>query len=411
MSRATSKVTKVAVRGPLAPFTAAYTSRLQEFGYMPLSIVNELRQVAHLSRWMQDVGLGSSDVTMQRFEQFLEPRRAAMGHRGCSLQGLVPLMEVLVERGVVPECAASPPRPVHGLSSTREETLAKFHAYLLGERGLAACTAAAYVDRGRRFLAGCAVDGELADLTAVDVTDAVQGEAARVSIGSTQYFVAGVRSFLRFCFLEGLVRTDLSAAALAVTGRRHSFLPKAVSGADAMAILRSCDRRRSQDRRDYAVLLILLRLGLRASEVAALTLGDIDWRAGHIVVHGKGCRQDRLPLPVDVGQALAAYLQRGRPRTTRRELFLRTPAPVGPLGRGGVSSIVRRACRRAGITPVGAHRLRHTMACAMVTAGVPLPEIGLVLRHTDLTSTAIYARVDLDALRSIAQPWPGGERQ
>lgn len=404
MARPTSNVTRVEVEGPLAPFAATYRSRLQESGYAALTIVNELRQVAHLSRWMQSAGLAAADLTAEHIEQFLAPRRAAKGHRACSFQGLVPLLGVLIELGVSSEGAACPPS-----SSAREATLAEFHAYLLAERGLAACTAGAYLDRARRFLDGWGVDGGLGGLTAGDVTRAVQREAARVSVGSTQYFVAGLRAFLRFCFLEGLVGTDLSPAALAVTGRRRSSLPKGIGGADAMALLRSCDRRRSDGRRDHAVLLILLRLGLRAGEVAGLALDDIDWRAGEMVVRGKGRREDRLPLPVDVGEAVAGYLQRGRPRTMRRELFLRALAPIGPLGRGGVSSLVRRACRRAGIAPVGAHRLRHTMACTLVAAGVPLPEIGAVLRHRGITSTAIYARVDLEALRSLAQPWPGGE--
>ena len=152
------------------------------------------------------------------------------------------------------------------------------------------------------------------------------------------------------------------------------------------------------------------RLGLRAGEVAGLRLEDLDWWAGEIVVHGKGRREDRLPLPDDVGAAITAYLQRGRPMTSRREVFLRAIAPIAALGRGGVSSIVRRACTRAGLARVGAHRLRHTMACEMVKAGVPLPEISQVLRHRSLVSTAIYARVDLDQLRALAQPWPSPPR-
>jgi len=233
-------------------------------------------------------------------------------------------------------------------------------------------------------------------------------ESTAGSVGSAQFFVVALRAFLRFCFLEGLVAGDLSAAGLTVTGRRRPGLPKGISQADAAALLESCDRRRSDGRRDYAVLIILLRLGLRAGEVAALTLADLDWRAAEMVVHGKGRREDRLPLPGDVGTAIVAYLQQGRPETGRREVFLRARAPIGALGRGGVSSIVRRACARAGVAPVGAHRLRHTLACEMVRAGVALPEISQVLRHRSATSTAIYARVDLDQLRVLAQPWPTG---
>ena len=164
-------------------------------------------------------------------------------------------------------------------------------------------------------------------------------------------------------------------------------------------------------RRDYALIITLLRLGLRRSEVARLRLDDIDWRAAEVVVRGKGAREDRLPLPVDVGEAIAAYLRRGRRATDRRELFLRARAPYEPIASATVASTVRRACRRAGIAEVGAHRLRHTTACEMISAGVPLVEIAQVLRHHSLQTTAVYARVDLDRLRRLAAPWPGGAQR
>jgi integrase/recombinase XerD len=191
-----------------------------------------------------------------------------------------------------------------------------------------------------------------------------------------------------------------------VTGRRRSSLPRGISKTDATALLGGCDRRRALGRRDYAVIIVLLRLGLRAGEVAALRLDDIDWRAGELVVRGKGGREDRLPLPADVGEAIACYLRRGRPASDRRELFLRARAPYEPIASGTVRSTVRRACRRAGIAEIGAHRLRHTTACEMVHAQVALQQIGQVLRHRSLQSTAIYARVDVDQLRLLAQPWP-----
>jgi integrase/recombinase XerD len=402
MGRPRSKVTKVCVVGPLAPYVAAVRSRLAEHGYTPLTSVNELRQVAHLSRWMAAGQLTVAELTPERLDQFLAVR-AAGGHGACSRQGLTPLLEVLGGAGMLGEERPRAP------GSASDRLLAWFHRYLLQERGLAAGTAEAYLGRAHGFLEGCGGAGELACLTAADVTRAVERECARVSAGSVQYFVAALRSFLRFCFAEGLTPSDLSAAALAVTGRRSSSLPRGISHADAMALLASCNRRRSDGRRDYAVLLTLLRLGLRAGEVAGLRLEDIDWRAGEIVVRGKGRREDRLPLPADAGEAIAGYLQRGRPAAAGREVFTRAVAPAGPLGRGGVSSIVRRACRRAGIAVVGAHRLRHTLACEMVAAQVPLPEIGQVLRHRGLTSTAAYARVDVEALRELALPWPGGE--
>jgi len=284
-----------------------------------------------------------------------------------------------------------------------------FRGHLLNERGLAQNTATAYVLRAGRFLTWAAADGNVMGLTAGDVTRAVLRESQNVSVGSAQFFVVALRSFLRFCFVEGLLPTDLSAAALAITGRRRSSVPRGISPKDARALLSACDRRQAATRRDYAVILILLRLGLRAGEVANLTLDDIDWRAAEIVVHGKGRRDERLPLPIDVGEAIVGYLQRGRPTTTSRTVFVRRIAPIGPLSRGGVSFIVRRASIRAGPAPLGAHRLRHTLACQMVGAGVPLPEISQVLRHRSLESTANYARVDIEALRGLAQPWPGGE--
>ena len=160
-------------------------------------------------------------------------------------------------------------------------------------------------------------------------------------------------------------------------------------------------------RRDYAIILSLLRLGLRRGELAAVTLDDLDWRAGEVVIHGKGGRTDRLPLPADVGASIAGYLSRGRPPSRQRELFLRARAPFTSIDAATVSSTVRRACRRAGIASIGAHRLRHTMACQMVEAGVPLVQIGQVLRHQSLQSTGIYARVDVERLRELALPWPG----
>jgi integrase len=171
--------------------------------------------------------------------------------------------------------------------------------------------------------------------------------------------------------------------------------------------LNSCDRRSALGRRDYAIVILLARLGLRRAEVAALRLDDIDWRAGELVVRGKRSRSDRLPLPPDVGRAIAAYLQRGRPLSPRREVFLTGRAPLGPVAAGTVASTVRRACRRAGIPEVGSHRLRHTAACDMVSAGVPLVQVAQVLRHHSLQTTALYARVDLGRLRLLAAPWPG----
>jgi site-specific recombinase XerD len=301
--------------------------------------------------------------------------------------------------------AAEEPAPA---GSPREVLLASFERYLLAECGLASGTVVGYLARVRRFLDGLPSSGELAGLTAAEVTQAVLRESRAVSVSAAQNFVCALRSFLRFCFIEGLLEADLSQAALPVTGRRRSSLPKGIGRADAEALLGACDRRQALGRRDYALIILLLRLGLRRGEVARLRLEDIDWRAGELVVRGKGAREDRLPLAADVGEAIVSYLRRGRHASDRRELFLQARAPYEPIASGTVASTVRRACRRAGISEVGSHRLRHTTACEMVSAGVPLQRIGQVLRHRSLQSTAIYARVDLDRLRLLAQPWPQG---
>jgi integrase/recombinase XerD len=402
MGRPTSKVDKVVVAGPLAPFAEGFKARLEELGYTPLSAVNSLRLVVHLSRWLGARGMTAADLSSWRVEQYFQERHTAGYRSSRSPRSLVVLLELLRSQGVLVAEEPAPP------CSAVEALLASFRGYLLTERALATSTARAYVLRARRFLAR-RPGVDLAGLTAADVSAAVLVEAGRGAIGSTQFFVVALRAFLRFSFIQGLIPDDLSAAALSITGRRRPGLPQGISRADAVALLGACDRRTGVGWRDYAVLLLLLRLGLRSSEVAMLCLEDMDWRAGELVVHGKGQRSDRLPLPADVGEAIAAYLRRGRPRTAQRQVFLRAVAPIGPLSRRGVSLIVHRACVRAGLTPVGAHRLRHTLACEMVRAGVPLPEIAQVLRHHSLVSTAIYARVDVDQLRTLAQPWPSAE--
>jgi len=392
--------------GPLAPFVDAYAAELRRRGYTPLSTVNELRQVGRLSRWLEARGGGAGDLTGGQIEEFLAWQRRVGRHRGqWSRPGLICLQEVLRGLGVP---ALEQPEPA---GSPTDRLLASFERYLLLERGLAAGTVGGYLTHARRFLDGLG-SAELDGLTAADVTGAVLGKAGSgVSVSAAQYFVSALRAFLRFCFLEGLVEADLSQAALTVGGRRSSPLPRGISRADARALLDACDRRTALGRRDYALIVLLLRLGLRRGEVAALRLDDIDWRAGELVVRGKGSRCDRLPLPSDVGQALASYLRRGRPPSDRRELFLRARPPFEPIAAGTVASTVRRACRRAGIAEIGSHRLRHTAACEMVGARVPLERIGQMLRHQSLQSTAIYARVDLDGLRRLARPWPEGGAQ
>src|SRR5208283_1374049 len=215
------------------------------------------------------------------------------------------------------------------------------------------------------------------------------------------------RSLLRWLQMEGLTQPGLDKAVLSAAGWCPN-LPRAIDTGQVARLLRSCDRRRALGRRDHAILVLLARLGLRGGEVVRLELEDLDWRRGEILVRGKGGREDRLPLPADVGTALAAYLQRGRPQSASRRVFLRHHAPfVGLADTGAVRGVLERACERAGIAYVSPHRLRHTAATEMLRAGAPLSEIAQVLRHRSPTTTSFYAKVDLARLGELARHWPG----
>lgn len=295
-----------------------------------------------------------------------------------------------------------------------EEVAAGYRRYLLVERGLSVATVDCYEPRARRFLAqGCDGSGglRLSELTAADVSGFLAQECPLVGAASAQLLAAVVRSLLRYLYWAGLIAAPLEWAVPAVAALKGRSLPQALEPATITALLGTCDRRRTVGRRDYAILLLLSRLGLRASEVARLKLDDVSWdvswRAGELVVRGKGGRVDSLPLPVDVGEALARYLQR-RPSGSDgcRALFLKVIDPVGPMSRYAVGAVVREACRRAGIPRMGCHRLRHTAATGMLRSGATLEEIGQVLRHRERRTTAIYARVDRDTLRALAMPWP-----
>jgi integrase len=392
------------MRGPLAPFAGEFRSELLARGYTPLTAVIQLRQAGRLSIWLDEHGLSAADMDEERISGFLDFQRAAGRHRSqWSRPGLLCLLDVLRQTGAVSGARPSGPVSEHDL------LLESFGLHLDAERGLASGTIQGYAGHARRFLEEFAPAGGLAAVTAADVTAAVLAESGRVSVSTMQYFISGLRAFLRFCFAEGLVPADLSPAVLSMTGRRRTTLPLGIGQADAAALLNSCDRCSATGCRDYAIIITLLLLGLRGGEVAALALDDIDWRAGEILVRGKGGRTDRMPLPADAGEAIAAYLRDGRPRSGCRAVFLGARAPFSPATTRIVSSTVRRACRRAGIPEIGSHRLRHTTACEMVFAGVPLVEAAQVLRHRSLQTTSLYARADAGRLRELALPWPGQE--
>ena len=396
---------RVNVIGPLVPYVAGFRAELETQGYRPNALTDQPRVMAHVSRWLAGQGLGEGDLTPTRIEEFLAARRAAGYVLWRSPKGVAPLLTYLRGRGVVP----LPERVASGTPA--ESFLEHYRMYLAQERGLAAGTVASNLHVARLFLATRPqVPGlRLEQLTASEVIEFVVTECRNRSTGSARYVVAGLRALLRYCYLEGRTARPLADVVPSVAGWRLAALPRAVDRADVAALLKSCDRRSTFGRRDFAVLILLVRLGLRAGEAAGLLLDDIDWRRGEIVVRGKGSKHGRLPLPADVGEAIAGWLRRGRPRCAAREVFTRVRAPHQALSSAGVSAIVVAACTRAGVAHVRAHRLRHTAAPEMLRAGAGLAEIGQVLRHASVLTTAIYAKVDRYSLRALAKPWPGGD--
>jgi integrase/recombinase XerD len=390
------------VRGPLAPYAGGFRLELERLGYTPLTAATHVRLMAHLSRWLEREGAEVSGLTPAVIDAYFTERRAA-GYAGqVTGRALLPLAGYLQRLGVVP-----PPAQTVA-ASAGERLLARYREYLLVERGLTETTADLNVRMVRPFLAGWATaEGGL------DLGHVAAGEVAAFVVAqsrqrpkSVKRMVTALRSLLGFLHVEGLIGQPLAVPSPA--GWTQAGLPRALDGDQVAALLASCDPRTRTGRRDLASLALLTRLGLRAGEVVALRLDDIDWRRGEITVRGKGNRQDRLPLPADVGQRIVAYLQDGRPGTAQgRTVFVRAQAPYRPLASNAVTTVVACAGRRAGLGVIGAHRLRHSAATAMLRSGGSLTEIGQTLRHARPLTTAIYAKVDIEALRQLARPWPG----
>lgn len=389
--------------GRLGPFVEGYRIRLLELGYTPGTVRGMLKVLGQLGRWMDDEEVEPGQLNLAAVEAFLAARRDSGDRWVASLGGLRQLVSYLREvRVMTPE---SKPRELTPL----ERLVADYREWLLAERGLAPATVHRYERLARRFLGervGAEDKLDAEGLTGAQVSAFLLRECARVSLGAAKGRVAELRSLLRFLHLRGLTELALADAVPPVAGWRETGIPQAISREDVTRLLGSCDRSQLDGVRDFAILTLLAQLGLRSVEVARLELDDVSWRAGEILVRGKARRQDWLPLPADVGDALADYLALREPHTVRR-LFLTLRAPTRPIPAYLVGEVVRRACRRAGVTPVGAHRLRHALASELLREGASLIDISQVLRHRDLATTAIYAKVDLGRLRQVAQPWPG----
>jgi site-specific recombinase XerD len=318
---------------------------------------------------------------------------------------MMPLLSYLREVGLTP---AKPP-----VVTPLGVLLGEYRRWMVQERSLAHSTMIRYENTARRFLSEQAFhDGvfEPAVLTGADVNAFLLRECGRVSAGSAKGRVAELRSILRFLYLQSITPLRLGTAVPPVGGWRLAALPPTMAPGVIQLLLDRCDRSTAVGVRDFAIIMLAARLGLRSIEVARLLLDDIDWRAGELVIRGKAGRQDRLPLPAEVGDALVAYLSNGRNPEGARHLFLTCKAPRGPIHADLVGDVVERACKRAGVPHVGPHRLRHALAGELLARGVGLASISQVLRHQDLATTALYAKVDMVALRRVAQPWPGTAR-
>ena len=393
----------VEVGGCLAAHVSGYRRALVELGYSERASRTHMELVAHLGCWLTKEGFALGDLTDERLVEFLAARRRT-GDRGLvTAFGVAPLLGYLRGLGVVPPC--SPPL----LGGPGAAGLERYRSYLVSERGVAPQGVVRYMKAAELFVRSVAVgdDVDWAVVSAGDVSRFVVKECSGRGGSSARNLVAALRSLLRFAHADGWTPFGLVKAVPSVAGWQARSLPRWVGRDDVKRLLDSCDRDRDGGRRDYAVLLMLVRLGLRAGEVARMRLEDIDWRAGEVVVHGKDRRDERMPLPSDVGRALADYLGAGRPATTSRSVFLRLLAPRQGLTPTGVTCVVYQACDRAGLSRIGAHRLRHTAGTDMLRAGASLAEVGQALRHREPSTTAIYAKVDHTRLHELARFWPG----
>ncbi|MGP8205692.1 MAG: tyrosine-type recombinase/integrase [Acidimicrobiales bacterium] len=389
--------------GPLAPFAGGIEEMLLAEGYLEVPARVLMRLVGELSRWLQRRRLGASDLSEEVMERFFE----AGGGRCCqrrSRRSLELVAAHLSSLGVIAPAGVVPP----GRTQVEAELLGAFGVWCLGQRGLTRTTTDQYVKRAATFLELWRPDGDVtvADLDGRGVLATVRAAADVMPAPSLRCTVTALRSFLRFLYVTGRAPTPLPTAVPPLKSWPRTALPSPVPAHEARKLVSACDTTTGRGRRDAAVLLVLLRLGLRAGEVARLELGDIDWRRGEVGIRGKGGRRDVVPLPVEVGDAIAAYLRQGRPSSPSRAVFLTALAPVRPLSPDGVALLVRRACGRAGVATTGPHRLRKTLATETLRAGAPMAEVAQLLRHADQATSSIYAAADVAAVAALARPWP-----
>jgi integrase/recombinase XerD len=391
----------VRVRGPLAGSAAGFAAELERLGYSRSGVRQQLGLLADLSGWLAAEGLAPAELAAGQVARFVAGRRRRGLRSGA---GAALLLGYLAGLGVIPEQGGVP-----AAAGPCAAVLEGYRHYLASERGLTGPEVTRHVQTAGMFAEHArAADRGWAAVAAADVTGFAVAQCAALGRASACKRISQLRSFLRFAHLSGLTAAALAPAVPPAAWWSASSLPRWVPPGQVAALLAACDRRAARGRRDFAIVTLLSRLGLRAGEVAAMQLGDIDWRAGTLTVRGKARREEKMPLPADVGEAIVGYLADGRPATASRSVFVRSLAPRHGLSAAGVSNVVAAAAGRAGLPRIGAHRLRHSAATAMLRAGASLDEVSQVLRHHSAATTAIYAKVDHAALAAVARPWPGG---
>jgi site-specific recombinase XerD len=396
--------------GPLSAHIRAFAQWARDEGYARGSRYRHVLLAACFSRWLGQQAISIRRISAEHSARYLRSRaRRVQIHRG-DAAALGHFVDFLRHDGVIRSMTvARPPQ------SPVDRAAQAFEHYLRDERVLAEATITYYVRFVREFLTDRFGRGRvtLGRLCAGDVVGFVQRRASRLHVKRAKQLTTALRAFLHYVRYRGDITHDLVAAVPSVANWSMPSIPRAIPAASVRQLLASINRQTAKGRRDYAILLLLARLGMRASEVAFLELDDLDWEGGQITVQGKRGARAALPIPTDVGAAIAAYLRHGRPHSSCRRVFLRTQAPIrGFAGASAIGRVVQDALERAGVkAPTkGAHQFRHGLATQMLRRGLSLTEIGEVLRHRSPETTTIYAKVDLDALRTLALPWPGGAR-
>jgi site-specific recombinase XerD len=397
------------LEGPLSAHIAGFARWARDEGYALYSRQRQVLLAACFSSWLGRERVNPGHVTSGHVVRYLRSRARHLKICRGDAAALRQFIDFLRRQGVIPAERIRSHQPV-------EQVVQEFEQYLLNERALAPTTAVHYASFLRGFLADRFRRGpiKLSQLCADDVVRFVQRQARRLHLRQAKLLTTALRSFLHYLLYRGEVLHDLSGAVPTVANWSMTSIPRAIPPDLVRRLLASINRHSALGRRDYAILLLLARLGLRGGEVARIELEDVDWKAGSVSVRRKGGQHSILPLPADVGAAIAAYLRQGRPRNSNsRRVFLRCRAPFrGFQGPVAIASLVRHNLARAGIqAPTwGAHQFRHGLATDMLRHGASLTEIGEVLGHRSSETTRIYTKVDLNALRPLALPWPGGVR-